>query len=334
MSVPTASATTKGYGRLWDECTVTRPTEANALAASMLANKARYQVVAAKMRMPWAVVACLTVRESNQNFRAHLHNGDSLAYRTHQVPAGRPKTPPANGVNYTWEESAIDALTMRGLQNVHDWTIERTLYEEEAYNGWGYLGHGNSPYIWSWTNEYHGGKYIADHVFDANTWDKQPGCAALLKALATRDADTWKLVNRRGGSVVPRDVTAKSSANERATAGAGAATTATGAGTELTTDTPTEGNALAHNFLVYGLMGVGLVVLIFAAALMYKKAQLLKSKFEGGAALPPPSTVPPPPEVVPEEVPPAPHPADDPTVMPQVNAAPVVVPEVPVVPRV
>src|SRR6516225_9299775 len=51
-------------------------------------------------------------------------------------------------------------------------------------DGWGYLKRGNSPYLWSWTSEYHGGKYVRDGVYDANHWDAQAGCVALLKALA------------------------------------------------------------------------------------------------------------------------------------------------------
>src|SRR5262249_39278362 len=103
--------------------------------------------------------------------------------RTYHVPAGRPKrgNPP-----FPWDASAIDALTMapHELQKVKAWSVERILYETEKYNGWGYLKRGNSPYLWSWTSEYRGGKYVRDGVYDPNHWDEQAGCVALLKVLA------------------------------------------------------------------------------------------------------------------------------------------------------
>lgn len=44
-----------------------------------------------------------------------------------------------------------------------------------------------SPYIWSGTDQYRSGKYVRDHVYDANVIDVQPGCAGLLLAMAALD---------------------------------------------------------------------------------------------------------------------------------------------------
>ncbi|MBX4390438.1 hypothetical protein K4H03_30615, partial [Mycobacterium tuberculosis] len=74
--------------------------------------------------------------EASFNFRAHFHNGDfPLTARTRQVPAGRPTRwlPPSD-----WELSAQDALRLLGYTNQSDWTLERTLFRLEAYNGLGY----------------------------------------------------------------------------------------------------------------------------------------------------------------------------------------------------
>jgi hypothetical protein len=89
-----------------------------------------------------------------------------------------------------------------GLDKVPAWTLERILYEIEKYNGWGYLGKCNSPYLWSWTNQYSGGKYVADHVFSRTAFDVQAGCVAILKALAEFDADVAARLAGQGPAIV------------------------------------------------------------------------------------------------------------------------------------
>ncbi len=59
----------------------------------------------------------------------------------------------------------------------------------ERYNGLGYAARGlPSPYIWSGTEQYHAGKYVADGVFDPTEVDKQLGCAGLLLTMMGLDA--------------------------------------------------------------------------------------------------------------------------------------------------
>src|SRR5206468_849198 len=101
-----------------------------------------------------------------------------------QVPAGRPKTgnPP-----FGWEESAGDALSMKGLSPQTDWSLAGTLYQLERYNGWGYrLFHPYvlSPYLWSFSNHYKSGKYVADGTWSDTAVSKQCGAVALLRRMA------------------------------------------------------------------------------------------------------------------------------------------------------
>ena len=87
---------------------------------------------------------------------------------------------------FQWEESAIDALTLEGLAAVKLWSIERTAYQLEAYNGWGYRSRNtgvNTPYLWSATNNYQKGKFVRDGVFDPNAVSGQIGAMALLRRL-------------------------------------------------------------------------------------------------------------------------------------------------------
>ncbi len=139
--------------------------------------RARY--ASASPGVPWWWVAAIHNLESSANFSRHLHNGDSLARRTVSVPAGRPITgrPP-----FTWEQSAADALEMKGLSAWGDWTIAGALYQAERYNGWGYRRfHPEvlSPYLWSGTQLYSQGKYVADGKWSAAAGSNQVGAAAL-----------------------------------------------------------------------------------------------------------------------------------------------------------
>jgi lysozyme family protein len=169
------------YQRLYDTAAVTRlKATGQKIVNIVLANKARYEKVAAATGVPWQAIAIIHAMECSCNFKLHLHNGDPLTARTTRVPKGRPKTgtPP-----FTWEESAIDALADRATK---DLTIPRLLYMLESYNGWGYRNKGiNSPYLWSGTQHYTKGKYVRDGAggFDPNFVSKQPGAVLLLKLL-------------------------------------------------------------------------------------------------------------------------------------------------------
>lgn len=156
------------------------------LVDNILSHRSRYEHVGETLGIPWYFIAAIHNMESSQNFSRHLHNGDPLSARTRHVPKGRPRTgnPP-----FTWEESAVDALKLRRLNRVDDWSLPRLLYELEGYNGWGYRlyhSHVLSPYLWSYSNHYISGKYIADGTWSDTAKSRQCGAVVLIKRLEER----------------------------------------------------------------------------------------------------------------------------------------------------
>lgn len=278
---PMPEGSRAGYHAMWNRAAITaeRAQAAAAQARQILTQKYRYRAVEALTGVPAPMVAVLHTRESSRSFSRHLHNGDSLSGRTRRVPAGRPK---AGKPPFTFEQSAQDALTMppHALDKVKRWSCERILYECERYNGWGYLGRTNSPYLWSWTTEYKGGKYIRDHVFDPKAWDPQPGCAALLKALAQIDPDTARLLTTREPTA-PADVLKRDTRRERKTVNAGAGGAVIGSGAEAAkkagTVQPTQ--PVVHHYVTYSLIGVGVAMALVGAVLVARKTRLIKAKW-------------------------------------------------------
>jgi lysozyme family protein len=176
----------KEYENLFNSCII-RPDRIKTVDDTMtalLSNRGRYQSVGDATGIPWNFIAVIHSMEASLSFSKHLHNGDPLTARTKQVPAGRPikGTPP-----FTWEESAVDALTMKGLGSSTDWGLAGTLYQLENYNGWGYRlyhQHVLSPYLWSFSNHYNSGKYIADGTWSDTAVSKQCGAATLIRRMA------------------------------------------------------------------------------------------------------------------------------------------------------
>lgn len=168
------------YQLLFKAMVVSPPVEKRAatISGKISANSVRYKQVVENWKMPWWIVGIIHSMESSLDFTKHLHNGDPLTARTTHAPAGRPLgTPP-----FTWEESAEDALKLRGLDNVYDWSIPHTLLELEGYNGFGYARRGiQSPYLWAGSSIYKKGKYVADGHFDPEAVSSQIGAALLLK---------------------------------------------------------------------------------------------------------------------------------------------------------
>src|SRR5262249_31181321 len=112
-----------------------------------------------------------------------LNKGDPPGARPVRVPGGRP---PFGIPPFEWEDSAIDALTLKDLDDVRLWSVERIAFQLEAYNGWGYRTRKtgiNSPYLWSFTNNYKKGKFVRDRVFDPDSVSRQIGAMALLRRL-------------------------------------------------------------------------------------------------------------------------------------------------------
>lgn len=169
--------------RRWSAAKLTRGPEFLPVAKRLVAAKARYQTVEAKTGVPWPFIAVTHQRESSQNWQRSLAQGDPIDRPSIHVPAGRPPG--------TWEEVAIDALVNCGpfAARNKDWSIGGLLTLLERYNGIGYANRGlPSPYLWSGTDQYSSGKYVADGVFDPNEVDKQLGCAGLIMAMMSLDS--------------------------------------------------------------------------------------------------------------------------------------------------
>jgi len=138
-------------------------------------------LVEGEVGVPWVFVGVIHGMECGFNFAGHLHNGDRLTARTVNVPKGRPKDsePP-----FTWLQSALDALRLKKLDSVTDWSVPHMLYLLEGYNGFGYRRRAMpSPYLWSFSNVYEKGKFVMDGKFDPNAVSKQCGAALMLKAI-------------------------------------------------------------------------------------------------------------------------------------------------------
>jgi lysozyme family protein len=180
------------YKSLFAACKIRSANQSDVddMAKKIVAGKDRYSAVGTPLSIPWWFIGILHALESSANFAKHLHNGDPLTARTTHVPAGRPTTgnPP-----FTWEDSAKDALTYHNFNTWTDWSLPGALFEFEKYNGFGvrmYHAEMLSAYLWSYTTLYGTGKYGSDGKWDATLTSKQPGTAALLKALIRDKAVT------------------------------------------------------------------------------------------------------------------------------------------------
>lgn len=176
------------YQRLLNTCQVrdNKIGKIDGIISKIVSNKKRYEDAGRGLGVPWYFIAVIHNMESSMNFARHLHNGDSLRRRTTHVPKGRPKTgqPP-----FTWEESATDALKLKKLERWEEWTVPGILYKLEQYNGWGYKlyhTHVLSPYLWSFSNHYSSGKYVADGRWSDTAVSQQAGAAVILRRMAEK----------------------------------------------------------------------------------------------------------------------------------------------------
>lgn len=165
----------------WQRATLTR--NFDAVAKRLVASKARYVSVERETTVPWFVIAVIHEREADQSWGASIAQGDSWLKVSIHAPAGR-------GPFKSWDDAAIDALTKCAPHAAEwkDWSAGGALTLLEEYNGLGYAYHGvPSPYIWSGTDQYKSGKYVADHVYNADVVDSQLGCAGLIMAMRKID---------------------------------------------------------------------------------------------------------------------------------------------------
>lgn len=176
------------YISLFNTCNLlpSRASAVESIINKILVNKDRYSQVGIPLGIPWYFIAVIHNMESSLSFKGHFHNGDPLTARTKQVPKGRP---PHGNPPFTWEESADDALKYQKLDKWNDWSVAGLLYKLEEYNGWGYRAkhpHVLSPYLWSFSNHYSKGKYVADGRWSETAVSQQCGAAVLLRRMAEK----------------------------------------------------------------------------------------------------------------------------------------------------
>ncbi len=150
--------------------------------------KSMYQKISAATGVPWFVVAVIHEREAGgpPHWDKHLGQGDPLSRKTVHEPAGRG---PFFGED-AFYRGALDALIdcAPHAAKWKDWTIGGALTILEEYNGIGYFLRGvPSAYVWSGSDQYVSGKFVADHVYSANAIDVQEGCAPLIACMAAID---------------------------------------------------------------------------------------------------------------------------------------------------
>ena len=161
-----------------------RPT-AISVAKKLISFRSRYETIERLTTVKVTPCACIHERECGADFRCALCNGEKI------IGTGRKTTlvPRGHGPYETFEEGAQDAFHIDGLDKIaaitDGWTFERAIYEWETFNGFGARGHGrHTGYNWAGTNIYDGGKYVADGVWNPNTWDTQLGCVTMALAIA------------------------------------------------------------------------------------------------------------------------------------------------------
>lgn len=186
------------YARLWATMSVRaeRVPAANTAARRIIANKPTYLAIERLTTVPWWVVALIHTMECGGNFALSIAQGDPWNRVSVRVPKGR-------GPFKSFIEAAVDALGIDGTNKVTHWDVPRLCYELENYNGWGYRRYHPSvltPYLWSYTNHYSRGKYVADGKWDPGAVSQQVGAMAILKALETLGA--VQISNRAQGPQV------------------------------------------------------------------------------------------------------------------------------------
>lgn len=181
------SALRPQYEQMFSECRIRTAwvERVKGAIARLESARDRYAAVAEAVnpKMPWWFVGVIHGLEASFDWNSHLHNGDSLKGRTVNVPSGRPLHA-HQGAGYSWEESAIDALTLKEYDKSQYWDDAAILWRLEGYNGFGYRPKKiNTPYLWSGTNHYEKGKFVADGRYDPNASSEQVGAAAIMLML-------------------------------------------------------------------------------------------------------------------------------------------------------
>lgn len=169
----------------WVNAKITRGPEFAVTAKRLLADKTRFQLLAARCGVPWFVIAVIKEREAGPDPKWNLSIAQGDPWRSVSVHA-----PEGRGPFKSWEDAALDALIKCAPHAAQwkDWSPGGTMTLLEQYNGLAYANHGvPSPYIWSGTDQYIRGKVLVDHGPIEPVVDKQLGCAGLILAMQALD---------------------------------------------------------------------------------------------------------------------------------------------------
>jgi lysozyme family protein len=170
--------------------------------------KARYQGVSDRLSfisqtnklihpVPWWFIAIVSEREYGgpPRWDRQLGQGDPLDQKSTHEPIGMgPYLAHPSDITPgfdAWTRCCVDVLVNSApfAAKWTSWTIGGILTLFEEYNGLGYAMRGlPSAYVWSGTDQYISGKYVADHVFDPSVVDVQDGCAPILRMMMTIDS--------------------------------------------------------------------------------------------------------------------------------------------------
>ena len=137
-------------------------------------------------------------RESSSNYTTSPAQGDPINRPSTHIPRGL-------GPYANWFDAAIEAYRLDHFDKIGkgNWTWEMACYKGESFNGFGPRNHGRATgYLWSWSNQYNGGKYVRDGVWSSSAVDGQCGMIPLMKCLLQLDSSlrldsdapsTWNL---------------------------------------------------------------------------------------------------------------------------------------------
>jgi lysozyme family protein len=123
-------------------------------------------------------------RESSSDYSRSPAQGDPWDKVSVDVPRGL-------GPYADWGAACVAAYAIDKLNEVGapNWIWTRACYEGGLFNGFGPRAHGrHTGYLWSWTNIYTGGKYVADGRWDPDVHDQQCGTVPMMTALLKLDA--------------------------------------------------------------------------------------------------------------------------------------------------
>jgi lysozyme family protein len=172
------------YEKLWNTMTITDNVNLPDIAKRIISRKQDYILVEEKTDVPWYLIACIHYMEASLNFSSQIFNGEQWTKKTTLIPKGR-------GPWDSWYEAACEAMIeLKAKTGFTTWDIPEICYMFESHNGWGYRKyHPNvkSPYLWSFSNHYSKGKYVADGKWSDDAVSRQLGAMTIIKKLSETD---------------------------------------------------------------------------------------------------------------------------------------------------